>query len=125
MLAGRSTGTWPFWRTSFKKRRRRVFLRQTSRVLCPEPGRRPFKRRNDVLALLPDEESVQLEVFADDDFADRSHAGVASLTLPYNDADQVGNSNAPHPALSPSDGERVAEGRVRGKRNGQIVWVFL
>src|SRR5437667_3632389 len=32
-----------------------------------------------------------------------------------NNADQAGNSSAPHPALSPSDGERVAEGRVRGK----------
>ena len=82
-------------------------------------------RWRDVFALLPNEEPVQLEVFADDDFADRSHAGVASLTLAYNDADQVGNSNAPHPALSPSDGERVAEGRVRGKRNGHLVWVFL
>ena len=45
-----------------------------------------------------------------------------SLTLLYNDADQAGNSSAPHPALSPSDGERVAEGRVRGKRNIHIAW---
>ena len=67
------------------------------------------------MALLPDEESVQLEVFADDDFADRSHAGVASLTLAYNDADQVGNSNAPHPALPIGWGEggrRPGEGKA-------------
>ena len=30
---------------------------------------------------------------------------------------------SPHPALSPSDGERVAEGRVRGKRNDHMTLV--
>src|SRR5213082_1025689 len=53
-----------------------------------------------------------------------SDSSVLSLTLLYNGADQAGNRSAPHPALSPSDGERVAEGRVRGKRNGRIEWVL-
>src|SRR5438552_1418249 len=30
---------------------------------------------------------------------------VGSLTLLYNTPNKLGNSNAPHPALSPSDGE--------------------
>src|SRR6267378_562969 len=50
---------------------------------------------------------------------------VVCLTLLCNDADQVGNSNANHPALSPSDRERVAEGRVSGKRNVHIVYGYF
>ncbi|PYK01149.1 MAG: hypothetical protein DME23_04785 [Verrucomicrobia bacterium] len=42
-------------------------------------------------------------------------------TLLYSGVDQAGNRSTPHPALSPSDGERVAEGRVRGKRNVHFV----
>src|SRR5439155_16285364 len=50
---------------------------------------------------------------------------VLCLTRLHNDAHRAGNSSAPHPTLSPSDGERVAGGRVRGNRSVHIVWVFL
>ena len=82
-------------------------------------------RWRDVFALLPNEEPVQLEIFAHDRFTDGGHASVVSLTLLYNDAEQAGNNVdvpfSPHPAFGHPLPMRWGEGRVRGA----AVWVFL
>ena len=71
----------------------------------------------DVFALLPDEESVQLEIFAHDRFTDGSHAGVPNASLQWRRTSwkQCERSVFPSPGLRPPSPHPMGRGQGEGR----------